>query len=214
MRANAGILIIISLLFLVGTVAAIIPDTVTITSDKSYLIANGVDQSVINVVVTNTSSGVVPIPGATVTFSVDPVYGTLSPTSGTTNPTGNVSSIFKVNTKSGYANINVGVSYSDGINNFSRNLIINQSIDHDKPNKVKFIPPYEGTVNTQVAFNASFTDQWENPIDQIINPNQLHTVTIHVHGPAPDDCYFVDVNNVALGKIFLIPRSIIPEMCR
>jgi hypothetical protein len=198
MRANAVILIIIGLLLLVGMVTASIPDTVTITSDKSYLIANGVDQSVINVVVTNATSG--PIQGASVVFSVDPIYGTLSPASGTTNSLGTVSSIFKVKTKSGVADIHVDVSYSDGINSFSKNSIITQKIDHDKPNKVIFVPPYEGTVNTQVAFNASFTDQWGNPIDQIINLNELHTVTIHVHGPAPDDCYFVDVNNVALGQ--------------
>jgi hypothetical protein len=201
MRANAVILVVIALLFLVGTVAAIIPDTVTITSDKSYLVANNVDQSVINVVVTNTTSGVFPISGATVTFSVmDPVYGTLSRTSGMTDPSGSVSSIFKVNTKSGFANIAVAVSYYDGNNSFSQNSIITQKIDHDKPNKVIFIPPYEGTVNTPVAFNASFTDQWGNPIDNIINLNESHTVTIHVHGPAPDDCNFTDVNNVALGK--------------
>jgi hypothetical protein len=200
MRANAVILVVIALLFLVGTVAALIPDTVNINSDKSYLVANNVDQSVIKVIVTNTSLGGGPIPGAAVTFSVDPVYGTLSRTSGTTDTSGSVSSIFKVNTKSGYAIISVGVSYSDGNNSFSQNSIITQKIDHDKPNKVVFIPPYEGTVNTQVAFNASFTDQWGNPIDNIINPNESHTVTIHVHGPAPDDCYFVDAYNVTLGK--------------
>jgi len=209
MRANAVFLIAIGLLLLVGTVAATIPDTVTITSDKSYLVANGVDQAVINVVVTNTTSGVVPIEGAAVVFSVDPIYGTLTPKSGSTIASGNISSIFKVNTKSGYANITVSVTYSDGINNFARNSIITQKIDHDKPNKVIFVPPYEGTVNTQVAFNASFTDLWGNPIDQTINPNELHTVTIHVHGPAPDDCYFVDVNNVALGQdIFDTPLDI------
>jgi hypothetical protein len=206
MRANAGILIFICLLFLVGTVAALIPDTVTISSDKSYLTANNVDQSIIKVNVWNTSSGTVPIQGATVTFSVDPVYGTLTPASGTTDSFGMAISTFKVTTKSGIANINVMVSYTgaDGSNSSTKSL--DQRIDHDKPNKVIFIPPYEGTVNSIVAFNASFTDQWENPIDNIINLNETHTVTLHVHGPTPDDCYFVDMSDIPRGQdIFYTP---------
>ena len=57
MRANAGILLIIGLLFLAGTVAAVgIPDTLIVTTDKPWIIANNVDQSTITVKVTNTTS--------------------------------------------------------------------------------------------------------------------------------------------------------------
>ena len=57
MRAKAGILIIIGLMFLVGTVTAVgIPDTLTVTTDKAWIIANNVDQSTITVKVTNTTS--------------------------------------------------------------------------------------------------------------------------------------------------------------
>ena len=66
MRANAVILIVIGLLLLVGTAAAVIPDTVTITSNKNWIVANGVDQSIITVEVTNTTSGIVQ--GANVAF--------------------------------------------------------------------------------------------------------------------------------------------------
>ena len=39
-------------------------------------------------------------------------------------------------------------------------------------------------------------DHWGNPIDdrkQII-PGDIHTLSLHVHGPAPDDCGFVTAN--------------------
>jgi hypothetical protein len=201
MRANAVILIVIGLLFLVGMVSAVgIPDKITITSDKSYLIANNIDQSTITVIVENTTPGYngPPNPGAIVTFAINNTLGTLSSPGGTTDPFGKVSSTFKVKTTSGVTRITTTVNYNG--TEFSDTKSLDMRIDHDKPNKVIFIPPYEGTVNTPVAFNASFTDQWGNPIDNIINRNETHTVTIHVHGPAPDDCYFVDVNNVALGQ--------------
>jgi hypothetical protein len=57
MRANAVILVVIGLLFLVGTVAAYIPDTATIGSDKIWIIANGVDQSILTVEVMNSTYG-------------------------------------------------------------------------------------------------------------------------------------------------------------
>jgi hypothetical protein len=206
MRANASIVIIICLVFLVGTVGAVgIPDKVTITSDKSYLTANNVDQATITVIVENTTPGYNgTVPGATVTFAINNTLGTLSSTGGTTDSFGKVSSIFKVMTTSGVTRITTTVTYAG--TDFSNTKSLDQKIDHDKPNKVIFVPPYEGTVNTIVAFNASFTDQWGNPIDRLINRNESHTVTIHVHGPAPDDCNFVDVNNVALGQdIFNTP---------
>ena len=47
MRTNTGILILIGLVLLVGVVGAAIPDTVTITSNKNWIVANNLDQSII-----------------------------------------------------------------------------------------------------------------------------------------------------------------------
>ena len=56
MRANAGILLIMGLLLLVGTVGAYIPDKITFTSNPEWVVANGVDQSTISVIITNQSN--------------------------------------------------------------------------------------------------------------------------------------------------------------
>jgi hypothetical protein len=200
MRANAGILIFICLLFLVGTVAANIPDTVTITSDKSYVFAGSGEQSTITVTVTNQSNGV---SNAYVNFSVnDPALGTLNPETFTTGTDGKATSIFKVKTKSGFAVITVGVYYSEANVTYSKYFNITQKIDHNKAYDAKFQHPYEGDAGSTVPFNISFTDYWGNPIDQVINPLQQHTINLHVNGPTPGDCNFVgyghDISNQPL----------------
>jgi hypothetical protein len=193
MRVKAEILIIICLLLLVGTVGAAGPLTLNITSSKSYVIAGYTDnQAIISVNVKN-STTYGNLTGAAVKFRViDPSFGTFLNTNNvSTNTFGNAQNTFIANTKSGVATIGITVIYSDGVDTYIATQSIDQKIDHDKPSKVKFVPPYEGTVGTTVAFNTSFTDFWGNPIDNIINPNEIHTVSLHVHGPSPDDCNFV-----------------------
>ncbi|MDD1696668.1 MAG: hypothetical protein LUQ54_07205, partial [Methanoregula sp.] len=75
MRANAVILIVLGLLLLVGMVEAAMPDAITMSSSKNWVIANNVDQSIITVEVTNNSVGV---PNANVAFSINNTLGTLS----------------------------------------------------------------------------------------------------------------------------------------
>jgi len=192
MRAKAGIFIIICLLFLVGTVAAVgIPDTVIVSTNKPWIIANNVDQSIITVTVMNTTttptdySGVVQ--GVTVNLAVNDNYGTLSPVIVTTDASGKASSTFKVKTKSGapdiFANITSLAVSGSGI----------QNIDHDSPYYSYFSYPLTGEVNSEILFNIYVTDRWANPLDNrkeidLSLPN--HTVSLHVHGPAPDDCGF------------------------
>jgi len=182
MRANAGILLIIGLMFLAGTVSAVgIPDTLIVTTDKPWIIANNVDQSTITVKVTNTTS---PdngdVQGVTVNLEVDPLYGTLSPIQVTTNLSGMASSTFKVNTKSGAAQINATIPAT-----VSGSTI--QKIDHNSAYFAEFNHPINGTVASEVPFTVSLTDQYRNPVD---NRKGNHIINLHVHGPYPDDCSF------------------------
>jgi hypothetical protein len=195
MRANASIVIIICLLFLVGTVAAIKVDTVTITSDQSYVYAGGgaplSDQSTITVTVWNTSMGK-GVQTAKVNFSVnDPALGTLNPVTFTTGIDGKAISVFKAKTKSGFAIINVSVYYSDIDGIYFNFFNITQKIDHNMAQNATFNHPIEGPVGSNVSFKISFTDRYGNPIDQLINPGKQHTINLHVYGPTPDDGGFV-----------------------
>ena len=111
MRANTGILIIIGLLLLVGTVGAAMPDTVTITSDKAWVVANGVDQSIYYRGSNKYHPRLCgPIQGATVTFSINNTSGNIKFPRGLTDSLGRVSTNFKANTKSG-ATLIARISY-------------------------------------------------------------------------------------------------------
>jgi hypothetical protein len=182
MRVYTGIFIVISLLFLVGTVAAVgIPDKVTIISDKLWIVANNVDQSTITVTVTNTTPGPDSgfVSGVTVNLDVDDhLYGTLSPIQVTTNSSGMALSTFKVRTKSGAAKIFANITAPE------LSTSTNQDIDHNSAYYADFTHPLSGTVASEVPFNILITDRWGNPIDnrkQVI-PGDVHTLSLHVPG--------------------------------
>ncbi|MDO8872279.1 MAG: hypothetical protein Q7V05_06065 [Methanoregula sp.] len=182
MRVNAEIFIIICVLFLVGTAGA--SDTSNISISKDWVIANGVDQSTITVNVQNTSG---PINGATVSFMVNnPVYGTMSPATVTTGPSGLVASTFTVNKKSGTAIITATINYNDGGTSVTATKTVSQNIDHDILSPT--FTPATGIVGQEIPFNLSITDQWGNPID---NRRSDDTVSLSVSCPMPNDCVFV-----------------------
>src|SRR5665647_888726 len=192
MRSKVGILVIICLLLMVGTVAGHLPDTSMITTSNSWIVANGVDQTTITIMVSNSSLG--SMIGATVVFTVDdPKYGSMSPGTAISDATGKATNTFKANTASGTAVITARIISHDGYNVIKT---VNQNIDHDSPYYAYFTHPPNGTVATDVPFAISLKDYWKNPIDdrkQII-PGDIHTISLHVHGPAPDDCGFVTAN--------------------
>ena len=188
MRAKSDILLIMGLLLLVGTVGAYIPDKITFASNPEWVVANGVDQSTITVRITNQSNNLL-LSNSTVTFTVtDSLLGTMNPLSVKTNSNGEAKSNFKVKTKSGNATITVAVVNETDTNTFT----IYQNIDHDTPYFSYFSHPLSGTVATDAPFNVSTTDFWGNPID---NRRGNHTISLHVNGPSPDDCYFVGYGN-------------------
>jgi len=194
MRAKAGILLIISLLFLVGAVGALDASVINPPS-KDWVIANVIDQSTITVSVQNTLG---PINGATVFFSVNnSIYGTMSPATVTTGPSGLATSTFTVNKKSGTAIINANISYNDGGIPVFVTKTVSQNIDHSTPyydfikSPPLFTYPEQGTVASQVPFKVSILDEWGNSIDNR-NPLYIHTIGLHVSSALdPNDCTFV-----------------------
>jgi hypothetical protein len=187
MREKTGFLIIIGLLLLGGVVSAHLPDVSTISTSNDWVIANGADQVTITVYALNSTSG--GVKDALVQFAVEnPKYGSFSPLTDTTDHSGKAKSTFRVNKTSGVANITARIT-ADG---FTVTRFINLNIDHDTPYYSYFSHPLSGTVATDVPFNISFTDLWGNRID---DRRGAHTISLHVHGPAPDDCGFVVANS-------------------
>ena len=190
MRARAGILLIIGLVLLAGTTAwAADPFIISkVNTSKEFPIANGVDTAIITISVQNSSTFAY-VEGATVTFTVDSGMGSMIPSSVTTDVTGTASATFRVSTRSGTAHINATAQYDTLVNAIPTN--IDQNIDHDSPYVPIFSLPASGTVKSEVPLTITFTDRWGNLIDSR-NPAEIHTVSLHVHGPSPDDCGFVE----------------------
>ncbi|MGB9175857.1 MAG: Ig-like domain-containing protein [Methanoregula sp.] len=195
MKVNSWICVLIGLLFLTGMASAD-PFILTISSDKAWLIANGVDQATITANVKNSTSGEI-LPGATVTFNADSDHGSFSSPSATTDSSGNAAGTFKVKTRSGVATITASAQWTDDattpptLYTSTAPLNFEQNIDHDSPYKAQFVYPLTGTVKTNVPFDAYLQDRWDNPIDSR-KSGEIHTVTLHVHGPGSDDGGFVD----------------------
>jgi hypothetical protein len=182
MRANVGIFIFMSLLFLVGTVMAVGgPDTITVNTSKNWTIANNFDQSTIIITTTAAGTGV---ENVNLTLSIDPSYGTLSPTTVATNISGMATSTFRVKTKSGRALITAAING----NGLSGSTI--QNIDHDVPAKTILQYPLEGEVGSELPFNISVFDRWGNPIDGN-NTQETHAISLRIDGPS-NDCGFND----------------------
>jgi hypothetical protein len=195
MRAYAGLFIMISL-FLVGTVAAIDASAIN-PPNPDWIIANGNDQSTITVVVQNTNVTGSYVNGARVDFAVNnTAYGTFSPATVITGPSGIATGIFKVATKSGTANITATISYNDpGAGSVTIQKSVLLHIDHDSPYIVKFTHPFSGSVATEVPFISLISDRHGNPIDnrkEVAQGLPSHTLSLHVHGPAPDNCSFAE----------------------
>ncbi|MDD1698123.1 MAG: VWA domain-containing protein, partial [Methanoregula sp.] len=187
MRGNAGFLIIIGLLLLVGVSAAHLPDDSTISTSTDWVVANGADTATISVRALNATAGAVK--DALVLFTVDNLtYGGVNPLTDITDNSGRAKTTFKVNRTSGVANISARITSPDG---YTVIKYIHVNIDHDTPYTATFAHPLSGTVATDVPFNISITDRWGNAVD---NRRGAHTISLSIHGPAPDDCGFIVAN--------------------
>jgi hypothetical protein len=194
MRATVKILFIICLLFLAGTVGA--ADVSVISTSRDWVVANGADQAIITVIVSNTTTGLVE--GATVDFSVDPVFGDMSPASPPyTGPDGVATSTFTVNKASGAATITAKISYIDaGTPVIEQPITISQNIIDQRITSATPTPP-NGTVGQEILFNIIFKDQSGYPFN---NQDGDVSVSLSVSCPMPNDCEFVGSGHLFSGK--------------
>lgn len=184
MRAKAGILILLGLFLLMGTVSADMADSAsTIAAGNAWIVANNNDISVITVVARNTSSGSA-VPSATVTFTVnDPVYGLMTTPTVIADAAGVATSSFKAKTRSGTAEITATITSDDNGIPHTTVLTISQNIDHNLPQTAIFDNPPVMTVGTVSNLNITLKDRYGNLIDNLgPNPAAHHTFYIYMPG--------------------------------
>jgi hypothetical protein len=183
MLAKAGILILLGLLLITGTVSASVADhSSTMVSSKEWVIADNYDFSVITVVAKNYTHAPPLIRNAQVTFTVDNGnYGFFTAPAVTTNNSGVATTSFLTKTKSGTAVITATIISADEYGSHTEVLTLNQKIDHDLPQNAVFDSPAQLPVGTVSDLNITLTDSHGNPIDDK-NPAEHHTFNIHMPG--------------------------------
>ncbi|WP_292729419.1 Ig-like domain-containing protein, partial [Methanoculleus sp.] len=121
MNFQKVILLTILLGLIVPAVGAAGPGRIILSSDTGWLVADGADSTRITVQVLDRSGA--PLDNCTVAFSVDPVYGRLSPAAVTTGASGTAAATFITNKTSGVAVITARAGAVEET--------LSLSIDHD-----------------------------------------------------------------------------------
>ncbi|MFA4848091.1 MAG: VWA domain-containing protein [Methanoregula sp.] len=173
------ILVILGLVLLISSAAAIDLSPSTISSSNSgWLIANdGNDQSTITVYALAAGTPATPVTGAKVIFSLDPVsqdLGTISPVSPAfvlTGSDGKATAVFSTGKKTGNATIIATISYDTPT--LPVQVVTYQRIDHDTPQGVTFENQAELPVGSITHVNVTLVDRWGNRIDNKNSAEQI-----------------------------------------
>jgi hypothetical protein len=187
MRAKAGLLFFLGLfLIIIGTVSAEIADSgSTIISSKEWPVALPMDPATITVYAMNSTPGLHPVVGATVTFTVvnlGEIQGTnFYPRTVTTDSTGKAETTFYTGRTAGIAHIQAEIVGDDGGKPFSTNVLLDQKIDHYLPQGAFFDNPSEMPVGSVGDLNITVRDIWGNRVDDK-NISEVHSFRIYMVG--------------------------------
>lgn len=183
MRAKAGLLILLVLFLIIGTVSASVADvSSSISTSDVWVVANGYDQSTITVIARNNTMAPPLVANAQVSFVVDdPQYGQMNPSTITTDINGVAISSFTTKTKSGTAVITATITSNDAYGPHTVTVTVNQQIDHDTPQAASFDTPDFMIVGTVSNLNVTVRDAHGNLVDNK-NIAETHSVTLHMPG--------------------------------
>jgi len=162
--------------------------TMTFTSSKEWLIANGADSTLLTL-----QDNSNPIQAITVVFSVNNTeMAIINPAPITIGPGGIATSLINARTKSGTVEVYANVTYKIDRSNASEpvqylNYTILQKIDHDIPYAITYDTFPDGVVNvgTELPISIRITDYWGNRVDNR-NPATHEKINMSVQGSPGD----------------------------
>jgi hypothetical protein len=169
--------LVVGLLLLVAPASALIPDNITLSTDKPWLTAGSGETATITVQVSNSTSGNVSFPGVAINFAADSVYGSILPASALTDSAGLATAVFTPTTRSGGATITAGF--------FSQGQEVSDAtvcrVDHAAPYVIAdTLYEPEVTVGETTAIAVRVADRYGNPVDSR-REDALNTPSETVH---------------------------------
>lgn len=168
----------VGLLFLAAPASALIPDDITLDTNKPWLTAGSGDAATVTILVTN-GTPAAPVSGVAVDLSVDGAYGSISATHVTTGSDGEATATFRHGTLSGAATITATVS--EGVD-VPLTDTVEQQIDHAAAHKIAnlwYEPKVTAGETTEIV--VRMVDEYGNLVD---SRNVAETVFFMVGSPA------------------------------
>ncbi len=155
--------LVVGLLLLAAPAGALVPDTITIDLNSSWVTAgSSIDAVTVTVQVSNSTSGNTSFGGVAVDFAVDSAYGSISPVSTQTNGDGEATAVFRPAQRSGDAAITARFS-SQGREVSNATVC---RVDHAAPYVIAdILYEPEVTVAETTAIAVRVADRYGNPVD-------------------------------------------------
>ena len=176
---------------LVGVAGAVIPNTVTFTSSKEWMVANGADSAILSLTARNNTIG--PVPKLSVGFSVnDTGLASITPSMLDTDSGGVVTQQLSGKTTSGTILVTATVYYRIDNSNLSEplksiNYTLPQKIDHDTPYAITYdtFPNIFVTVGVEIPIIIQIRDRWNNLVENR-NPSVTEKINMSIQGSPGD----------------------------
>lgn len=170
--------LVVGLLFLAAPASALIPDDITLSTDKPWLVAGNGETATVTILVTNGTSAD-PVSGVDIDLAVDGEYGSISPARVTTGSDGEATATFRHGTLSGTATITATVS--EGVD-VPLTGSVDQQIDHAAAHKIAnlwYEPKVTAGETTEIV--VRMVDEYGNLVD---SRNVAEIVFFMVGSPA------------------------------
>ncbi len=168
----------IPLVILLGLIIPAAGATINLTGDTDWLVADGAGSAELTVQVFDENR--TPLSGRTVTLSVDPIFGRISPATVTTGASGTATATFTTNTTNGVA---IVTARAEGAQ-----ATLEQKIDHDLPHRIAYLHyDPEVTAGDATTITLGLADRHGNAVD---NRRDAEIVRF-VIGSVNDDAAFI-----------------------
>lgn len=184
----------IGLLLFAAPAGALVPDNITIGTDRVWVTAGNPEPATLTVQVVNSTSGSTLFEGVAVNLAVNETYGSISPIQVVTNKDGKATAVFTPGTHSGNVTITATATYTVGEETVPLIGSVDQQVDHAAPAAVASLwyDP-EVTVGGKTEIVVRMVDRYKNVVD---SRREAENVRFTVGSPSGSAAFVNGTDNI------------------